>query len=90
MKQDGLIPDFAKVIKALEGTKKQDVQNTMEEIIKRMHNEFPEDKANSGEEMLRAFFPILVGFYTEGAKKFCSLMLDYFKSQQGENDIHAS
>lgn len=90
MKQDGLTLNFDKAIKAIEGTKKQDIQNAVQEIIKRMHNELPEDKAESGEKMLRAFIPILVDFYIAGAKKFCSLMLDDFESQQGENDIHAS
>lgn len=90
MEQDVLIINFDKAIKALEGTKKQDVQSAVQEIIKRMHNELPEDKAKSGEKMLRMFIPILVDFYVAGAKKFCGLMLDDLKSQQGENDIHAS
>lgn len=90
MKQNGVTINFDKAIKAFEEAKKQDVQNAVQEIIKRMHNELSEEAAKRGEKLVRGITPIIRDFYDAGAKKFCSLLLDQLQSMKGETDIHAS
>lgn len=84
-----MIINLDRVIKTFESRKEKDLQDYVQAIIRKTHEELGDD-SEKAEALIRITTAMLNGFYDAGAKAFCRILLDDLKSQQGESDLYAS